>query len=82
MPASISEKTKKVVLAALNLKSLGDVMDREYGVIDRAHDIDRENAVRYASRNRGSIRINTGRFYTLNEHAERVKRVKQLKLPK
>ena len=81
MPIRISDQTRKILLNALNMERLVEVMDRNYTDIDEAHDIDREKAVRYASRNRGSVRINTGRFYTVKEHLDRVARARRLKLP-
>lgn len=81
MPITISQKTKKVLLEALKMDRLVEIMDRDYADLNEDHDVDREKAVCYASRNRGSIRINTGRFYTIKEYAHRVERAKRLKLP-
>lgn len=81
LPIRISNQTRKALLDALNLRRLVDVMDRDFMDIDEAHDVDRGKAVRYASRNRGSVRINTGRFYTAKEHSDRIARAKRLKLP-
>lgn len=81
VPIRISNKTKKALLKALNLEHLVEIMDRDYTDIDEEHDVDREKAMCYASRNRGSVRINTGRFYTAKEYSTRIAQARRLKLP-
>jgi len=82
MPISVSEKTINTLLQRLGLKCPVDVMDLDFQDIDEEHDVDREKASLYASRNRGSVRINTGRYYTAKEYRDRVRHVKNLRLPK
>ncbi len=81
MPITISQKTVNVLLKALNMDHLVEIMDRDYTDPGINQDVSREKASRYAKRNRSSIRINTGRFYIIEEHAHRIERAKRLKLP-
>lgn len=81
MPIHISHQTKRILLNALNLGHLVEIIDKDYTDIDEKNDIDHKKAVRYAGRNRGSVRINTGRFYTMKEYSDRILRAKKLKLP-
>ncbi|WP_281054916.1 hypothetical protein [Thiocystis violascens] len=41
----------------------------------------RTKAALYADRNRGSVRLNAGRFYTAREYTDRVRKMKAIKLP-
>lgn len=81
MGITLSSETEAILCRTLGCKRLSDVMDRDYASLDEAHDVDREKAMRHARRNRGSIRISRGKFYTLKEYAERIRRIKKLRLP-
>lgn len=81
MRIQVSGRTKEVICKTLNIKNLKDVIDRSYGGFSIKNDVDREKTVLYSDSNRGSIRLNTGRFYTASEHEERINRAKKLKLP-
>jgi len=81
MTLSISRNARNTLLKNLGIRNLIDIMDRNFLELDEAHDIDRKKAARYSNRNRGSVRVNTGRFYTVKEHQRRIKKAKQLKLP-
>jgi len=81
MGITISPETEEILCRALGCKRLLDVMDRDYADFSETQDVDREKIMRHAKRNRGSIRISKGRFYTLKEYAERIHRVKKLRLP-
>ena len=81
MTMLLSEETQSIICKRLNMSCLEDVVEKEYGSISASQDTDREKTALYASHNRGSIRLNTGRYYTAQEYAERVKRVTNMKLP-
>lgn len=81
MTIRVSERTRDVVCKSLKVDRLVEVMNRCFGGFSTENDVSREKTELYAEKNRGSIRLNTGRFYTAGEYEERVKRIKSLKLP-
>lgn len=82
MAALMSEATRSTLFAALGASSFGELLGRDYQSLSRENDVNREAHLRlYADRNRGSVRINSGRFYTVSEFEDRVVKVKALSLP-
>lgn len=82
MATIVSEATKERLFARLGVSSFAEVLDRDYSELSRDHDVDRETHTKlYANQSRGSVRLASGRFYTIKEHEERVARVKNQKLP-
>lgn len=81
MAIRVSDSAKSIVCRALNVNDFKQIVDRDFQSLDSDHDVDRTKVGRYADRNRGSIRLNAGKFYTAHEFEERVRRVKKLKLP-
>lgn len=78
----MSEATMTKLFARLGASSCGELLGRNYQGLSRDHDVDRVAHMRlYADRNRGSVRINSGRFYTIAEYEDRVARVKERALP-
>ena len=78
----LSDATKTAVLRALSISSVAQVFERTFLDITPDHDADRKMVLGlYADRNRGSVRLNAGHFYTASEKLERINRVKQLQLP-
>ncbi len=77
----LADRTIKTLSSALGVKKLKDVMNKEYLDITPSKDVDRKKAQLYAGRNRGSVRLNAGRYYTAKEEEERAERIKSLKLP-
>ncbi|MGB5831289.1 MAG: hypothetical protein WBG92_04780 [Thiohalocapsa sp.] len=81
MAIQVSDKTRQIVCRELKVESFADLVDRDFQAFDAKHDVDRNKVARYSDRNRGSVRLNAGKFYTAEEHDRRVRRVKRLKLP-
>lgn len=81
MPISISEKTRKIICRELDESALINLIDADYQDITPEADVDRAKASIYADRNRGSVRLNAGRYYTAQEYADRVKKVSAMHLP-
>jgi hypothetical protein len=81
MAIQVSDKTRQIVCRELKVDSFADLVDRDFQAFDENHDVDRNKVARYADRNRGSVRLNAGKFYTAKEHEQRIERVKKLKLP-
>lgn len=82
MVCLVSKVTETVLLKTLGISSLSDILDRTYKGFSREADVDREKVMGvYGDRNRGSIRLNSGRFYTAAEYENRIQRVKALQLP-
>lgn len=77
----MSAETRGVLVHALGLSQLEDVLDRDYKEISSSNDVKRDKVPVYGDRNRGSVRLNMGRFYTYGEYENRVSRVKAISLP-
>lgn len=43
--------------------------------------MDREKAALYADRNRGSVRLNAGHYFTVKEYAEHIRNMQAARLP-
>lgn len=54
-----------------------DVTDEE----TKQPKFDRKLTLKYAGRHRGSIRLSSGRYYTIEEWEKRKKKLKELSLP-
>lgn len=82
MAALLSDATRSAVFRTLGISSFAEVLDKNFLDITPEHDADRCKVLGlYADRNRGSVRINSGHFYTATEQQDRIARVKELKLP-
>ena len=77
----LSTGTREVLEHVLGLSQLEDVLDRDYQEVSSSHDVNRDKIHVYGDRNRGSVRLNTGRFYTYGEYEDRISRVKAIPLP-
>jgi hypothetical protein len=81
MPIQITEKTRETLCKTLGVGSLSELMNRDFKDISADADVSRTKAALYADRNRGSVRLNAGRFYTTREYTDRVRKMKAIKLP-
>lgn len=81
MSISLSQKARDLVRRAIGVQNTDDLLDRDYQDITTDNDVDRDKTEKYADRNRGSVRLNTGRFYTAREFDERIETVKRISLP-
>ncbi|NVZ08401.1 hypothetical protein HW932_03910 [Allochromatium humboldtianum] len=81
MPITLAPKTRETLCKELGVSNLPDLMDRDFQDISPDTDVDRAKVALYADRNRGSVRLNSGRFYTAKEFADRVRKIKSLVLP-
>jgi len=81
MAIQVSDKVREIVCRTLGVESFAQIQEQDFEAFDADHDVDRSKASRYAHRNRGSVRLNAGKFYTAQEHAERIRRAKQQDLP-
>lgn len=81
MSSYISAKTRQTLCRELKTPALIDLIDADYLDITPEADVVRNRVVIYADRNRGSVRLNTGRYYTAREYADYVKKVSALNLP-
>lgn len=82
MAKLLSVATQDAALKALGISSFAEVLDRDFLDLTPEHDADRTLVLRlYADRNRGSVRINSGHFYTASEIKARIRRVQELRLP-
>ncbi|MFZ4524293.1 MAG: hypothetical protein ACOYOE_01765 [Chlorobium sp.] len=81
MTIRVSETTRNIVCESLDIDRLSEVIDMSYGGFSTTADVDREKTKLYSDSNRGSVRLNTGRYYTAKEYEERINRIKNMKLP-
>lgn len=81
MSINLAKKTRETLCKALGVSDLTQVMDRDFKNISRENDINREKVALYADRNRGSVRLNSGRFYTAKEYEERIRKTNSRALP-
>ena len=81
MSIQISEKTKETICQALGASSLAELQERPYQELSCEADVDREKAALYADRNRGSVRLNAGRYFTMKEHADYIRNMQAVRLP-
>lgn len=77
-----SDAAQAVVFSVLGISALSEVLDRDFQDITPSQDISRDKVSGlYSDRNRGSVRLNSGRFYTASEFEARIDRVSALPLP-
>lgn len=81
MAMTLAEETRKTLCDEFGVNRLVELMERDFEDMSPEADVDREKAALYAERNRGSVRLNAGRFYTATEYAEHIRKVKALNLP-
>ena len=74
-------ETLTIVTKALGVKEVSDIINRDFKDITPEHDVDREKEGKYRSRVRGSIRLSSGRYYTANEYADRINKIRSIRLP-
>lgn len=77
----MSEKTWGIISRTLGVSKPEDIMNMDYPDITVENDVDREKAIFFGNRFRGSIRLGAGLFYTANEYKEYVDKVRAIKLP-
>jgi len=77
----LSGATQQALIRTLSISRIEDVLDMEFRVPSEDFDVSREKAAVYSNLNRGSVRLNSGKFYTFGEFRERVARVKAMPLP-
>lgn len=78
---TLAKETRKTLCDEFGVAGLAELMERDYRDISPEADVDREKATLYAERNRGSVRLNAGRFFTATEYVEHIRKVKALHLP-
>lgn len=81
MSISLSEKTRAVLLNVLGISQLSDVLDKDFHDLSATNDVCRSKVSIYGDRNRGSVRLNSGHYYTVSEFEERLRQVKLTPLP-
>jgi hypothetical protein len=81
MAMTLAEETRKTLCDEFGVTGLVELIERDFEDISPAADVDREKAALYAERNRGSVRLSAGRFYTATEYVEHIRKVKALNLP-
>jgi hypothetical protein len=81
MPIHIAEATGEALYQELGVSRLIEVMKHDFQDISPDADVDRDKSALYADRNRVSVRLSSGRYYTAQEYAAHVRKVKSLELP-
>lgn len=81
MTTALSESAAAIVCGILGVTNTNQLLDRDYRDISPETDVDRDKTRKYADRNRGSVRLNAGKFYTASEFADRVEAVSRTPLP-
>ena len=81
MAIQISEKTKQTICQTLDAASLDELQERPYQSLSVDADVNRDHAAIYAHRNRGSVRLNAGRYFTMKEYEDFVRQAKSVRLP-
>jgi len=81
MPITLAEETRKTLCKELGVSALVELMEFDFQDISPEADVDRDKAAFYADRNRGSVRLNSGRFYTAKEYAAHIRKAKSVELP-
>lgn len=81
MAIRVSDRARQIVCRELDIDDFKEIVDRDFQPLDTTQDVDRAKVGRYADRNRGSVRLNAGKFHTAQEFEERIRRVQNLKLP-
>lgn len=77
----LTEKSMQLIQDRLKAKDKVELVTRKYSKTATDVDFCREDAKKYANRNRGSVRIFRGNFRTLSEQEEYVKDTLALELP-
>lgn len=80
-PSHLSDKTKAVLIGVLGVSKLEDVLHKDFQDISAGCDVDKKQAELYSDRNRGSVRLNAGRYYTASEFQDRIQQAKFIPLP-
>lgn len=81
MSAQLSEKTIETICKTLGATSLSELQERPYQALSAEADVDRDKAALYADRNRGSVRLNAGHYFTVKEYAEHIRNMQAVRLP-
>ena len=77
----LTEKSLQLIQERLKAKDKLELVNRDYDKTSSRVDFNREDAKKYANRNRGSVRIFRGKFYTQSEYEEFVERALGIELP-
>lgn len=77
----LTQKSLQLIQDRLKAKDKTELVNRDYSKTSSCVDFNREDAKKYANRNRGSVRIFRGNFYTRSEYEEFVEEALALELP-
>jgi hypothetical protein len=77
----LTQKSLKLIQDRLKAKDNTELVNRDYNKTSSNVDFNREDAKKYANRNRGSVRIFRGNFYTRSEYEEFVEKALSIELP-
>ncbi len=77
----LTQKSLQLIQDRLKAKDKTELVNRDYDKTSSCVDFNREDAKKYANRNRGSVRIFRGNFYTRSEYEEFVEKALALELP-
>lgn len=77
----LTDKSLQLIQDRLKAKDKTELVNREYVKTSSSTDFNREDAKKYANRNRGSVRIFRGNFYTQSEYDEFVTDALAIELP-
>ncbi len=77
----LTENTVLLIQKTLHAQDKAELITRGYGTTSAKADFNREDTQKYANRNRGSVRILRGNFYTPKEYEDFVAKALALKLP-
>ena len=81
MAIRISDYSKKAICRSLKVNHLSELLDQSFSQESIETPEDCEMTRLYADRNRGSVRITTGRFYSTAEYQDHIAKVKGLRIP-
>ncbi len=76
----LNDTSRKIIMKRLGMKNSNEVFKREFKATDSKSET-REKIHTYKRLIRGSVRLSSGRYYTAEEYAQRVKKAKETPLP-
>ena len=77
----LKESTQKIILNRIKMAKQEDVYSRKFESEKLTTVVNRERSKIYSRTIRGSVRLNQGRFYTFEEHQQRIQKSKKTVLP-
>ena len=81
METNLNSSSIETILNSLDAKNINEVIDRNFADINEQYDVDRDKVDLYFPLVRGSIRLNSGLYYTAKEYEERRKAIISEQLP-